>query len=91
MNLNAFDPFKINRLKISHPTGLVTIEGVTTSSSVTGFSKGVITKMRGFDKDMVEIRYRAPLLKFKGKYSAKATLIGFPIDGAGKYSLTLSK
>lgn len=68
-------------------SGPVKIDSTTTNSSIIGFSKGTIEKFGGFEKNLMEIKIRAPLITFHGIYKAKSYVIGIPINGGGPYKV----
>ena len=67
------------------------MNGVVKNVTIHGFSKGKIEKIGGFDNNVMEIEYKAVNIKFKGKYDAKARVLGIPLNGQGQFTLVFSK
>lgn len=81
----------VEKSRVVQRTGPVTVDGVSTNVSVTGYSKGKIEKIGGFDKDKLEIKVRVPHLNFKGKYKSVAEVLGISINGAGPFTVNFCK
>lgn len=87
----SLDPFLVDYIKVVQDAGVVKVTATANDTYVRGFSKGKIEKITGFDKNIVEIKFRVPKLIAKGKYSSASTVLGIPINGRGPYSVTFSK
>lgn len=91
IKLDSLDPLRVDRLKIARNSGAVTVNGVVNNITIHGYSKGKIEKIGGFDKNVMEIKYKAANIKFKGKYNVKASILGIPLNGQGLFTLVFSE
>lgn len=82
---------KVNRIKITRNSGAISVDGTATNITIIGFSRGKIENFGGFQKNMLEIKFTAPSIKFMGKYNAKASVLGIPLSGIGDFTLNFSK
>lgn len=85
INIPTIDPLFVPYAKVVQRTGPVTIDSISTNSSIKGFSKGIIEKFRGFERNLMEIKIKVPKLEFRGTYKAKAYVLGIPVNGGGPY------
>lgn len=78
-------------MKINRNSGAVTVNGIVNNITIIGYSKGKIEKIGGFEKNTMEIKYKAPSIRFKGKYNVRASVLGIPLNGQGFFTLVFSK
>lgn len=91
INLISLDPVLVEKAKVVQRTGPVTIDSTSSNSFITGYSKGRIERIGGFDRNLMEIRFKAPHLNFNGTYKAKSHVLGIPVNGGGPYKVTFGK
>jgi hypothetical protein len=77
-------------IKIVQDSGIVTVRGHAKDSLIFGFSKGKFDKFSGFDKDLVEMKFKSPSVKVNGTFSAKSHVINLPINTSGAYTAIFS-
>lgn len=87
IDLPSLDPLKVDHVKVQQDVGIVTVRGSATKSLISGFSKGKIERFSGFDKNLLKVKIKAPLVSANGTYNAIARVLGIPINGNGKYKV----
>ena len=91
IDLQSLDPLIVEKVRLKHDYGIVKADGLTYNVKAFGFSSATIEKFSGFDKNLLEIHFKVPKLKYTGFYKARGEIVGFPVKGIGSYTLNFCK
>jgi hypothetical protein len=85
------DPMKHDILRITENTGPIDMDVVISNFLVNGLSKGTIYKFKGFDKNVLEIGVKTPLLTIRGPYKMNGKVVFIPVSGDGTTDMKYCK
>ncbi|KAL7024864.1 hypothetical protein ACKWTF_013224 [Chironomus riparius] len=87
IDLQSLDPFIVDKVRLKHDYGIVKADGLMYNLKAFGFSSATIEKFSGFDKNLLEIHFKVPKLKYTGFYKAQGEVVGFPVGGIGSFTV----
>lgn len=85
IDLSPLEPLAVGYMNLVQTNGSVTIDAISKDAHITGFSNATFTKFKGFDKNLLELELKAPILTFSGNYKLKAKFLGLTMSGEGEY------
>ncbi|CAG9806930.1 unnamed protein product [Chironomus riparius] len=90
IDLASLDPFLVNQFFVDRKYSTIKIKnGDFSNMKMRGLQSATIEKISGFDKDHLEIEFKAPKLTFTGSFKADAKVLFFPINTDGEFTLKL--
>ncbi|XP_070507556.1 circadian clock-controlled protein daywake-like [Chironomus tepperi] len=87
IDLPSLDPFIVDKVDLTHDYGVIKARGYMYNVKAHGYSAATIIKFSGIDKNLIELHFKVPVIKFTGFYKGRGELLSIPLQGTGPFTV----